>query len=184
MTPPVAQDRNAGPRHSARGFRRLREPSRNPQSAIRNGTGLTLIEILVALSILGVLASVALPLHQLTVKRNKELELRRSLRAMRTAIDQFKLEYDKAKGNARDAKDIFKGRVSVDRTGYPLTLQELVDAKILRRILRDPMNPQGNWVTRSYSDNPDSTISDSKDVFDVRSPSTAVALDGTTYDTW
>jgi general secretion pathway protein G len=167
----------ADPRHGV-------GPLRIPRSAIRNRRGLTLIEILVTLSVLGVLASVALPLHHLTVKRNKELELRRDLRAMRIAIDQFKLEYDKVKANARDAKEIFKSRTSLDRTGYPLNLQELVDTKVLRRVPRDPMNPQGKWVTRSYTDNPESSLSDEKDVFDVRSASTAEALDGTTYDTW
>lgn len=140
--------------------------------------------MLVTIAILGVLASVALPLHHHTVKRNKELELRRSLRTVRLAIDQFKLEFDKARANARDAKEIFKGRVSVDRTGYPLTLQEMLDTRILRRVPRDPMMPSGKWITRSYSDNPDSSISDDKDVFDIRSDSTASALDGTTYDTW
>ena len=148
------------------------------------GHGLTLIELIVTIAILGVLASVALPLHHLTVKRNKELELRRGLRAMRTAIDQFKLEYDKAKGNARDAKERFKGKVTVDRSGYPLTLEEVLETKLVRRLPRDPMNPGGKWVTRSYTDNPDSSLSDEKDVFDVRSASTTTALDGTTYDTW
>ena len=148
------------------------------------GRGLTLIELLVTISVLAILASVALPLHTLTVKRNKELELRRSLRTLRTAMDQFKAEYDKAKGNARDAKEIFKGKVTADRSGYPLTLQEMVDAKVLRRIPRDPMSPDGKLVTRSYSDNPESSISDGKDVYDVRTASTVTALDGTTYDTW
>lgn len=148
------------------------------------GHGLTLIELVVTIAILGVLASVALPLHHLTVKRNKELELRRSLRTLRTAIDQFKVEYDKVKANARDAKERFKGKVTADRTGYPLTLEELAETKLVRRIPRDPMNPEGKWVTRSYSDNPESSLSDGKDVFDVRSASAATALDGTTYDTW
>ncbi len=148
------------------------------------GRGLTLIEVVVTLAILGVLASVALPLHHLSVRRTKELELRRSLREMRTAIDQFKLEYDKAKANARDAKPMFKPKLSVDRSGYPLALEELVGTKVLRRIPRDPMTPEGKWLTRSYSDNADSSLSDDKDVFDVRSASTTTALDGTTYDTW
>ncbi len=148
------------------------------------GKGLTLIELLVTISVLAILASVALPLHTLTVKRNKELELRRSLRTLRTASDQFKTEYDKAKGNARDAKERFKTKVTADRSGYPLTLEEMVEAKVLRRVPRDPMSPDGKWVTRSYSDNPDSSISDGKDLYDVRSASTVTALDGTTYDTW
>jgi general secretion pathway protein G len=146
--------------------------------------GLTLIELLVSISILGVLAAVAMPLVQVSVIRTKELELRRSLRKTREGIDQFKAEYDKARGNARDARDEFKKKVSVDRTGYPLTLDEMVETKILRRIPRDPMSPDGTWVTRSFSDHPESSLSDGKDVYDARSASKAVALDGTTYDTW
>ena len=146
--------------------------------------GLTLIELLVSIAVLGVLAGVAMPLVQVTVTRTKELELRRALRKVREGIDQFKVEYDKARANARDARADFKKRVSVDRTGYPLTLEELVEGKILRRIPRDPMNLEGRWVIRSYSDNPDSSLSDAKDVYDIRSASQAVALDGTIYDTW
>ncbi len=150
----------------------------------RKTRGLTLIELLVSIAVLGVLAGVAMPLVQVTVTRTRELEVRRALRKVREGIDQYKAEYDKARGNARDARADFKKRVSVDRTGYPLTLEELVEGKILRRIPRDPMNPEGRWVIRSYSDNPDSSLSDAKDVYDIRSASKAVALDGTTYDTW
>lgn len=146
--------------------------------------GLTLIELLVSIAVLGVLAGVAMPLVQVSVTRTRELELRRALRTVREGIDLFKAEYDKARGNARDARTDFKKRVSVDRTGYPLTLDELVETKVLRRIPRDPMNPDGKWITRSFSDNPDSSLSDGKDVWDIRSASKVVAIDGTTYDTW
>ena len=150
----------------------------------RTTRGLTLIELLVSIAVLGVLASVAMPLVQVSVTRTRELDLRRALRTVREGVDLFKAEYDKARGNARDARADFKKRVSVDRTGYPLTLDELVETKILRRLPRDPMNPDGKWITRSFSDNPDSSLSDGKDVWDIRSASKAVALDGTTYDTW
>jgi len=146
--------------------------------------GLTLIELLVSIAVLGVLAGVAMPLVQVSVQRTHELELRRALRKMREGIDQFKAEYDKARGNARDARTDFKKRISVDRTGYPLTLDEMVEAKILRRIPPDPMTPTGKWIPRSFSDNTDTSLSDAKDVYDIRSASKAVALDGTTYDTW
>lgn len=146
--------------------------------------GLTLIELLVSITVLGVLASVAMPLVQVSVTRARELELRRNLRTVREGIDLFKAEYDKARANARDARADFKKRVSVDRTGYPLTLDELVEAKTLRRVPRDPMTSDGKWVTQSYSDNPDSSLSDGKDVWDIRSASKAVALDGTKYETW
>jgi len=145
---------------------------------------LTFIELLISVAVLGILASVAMPLVQVSVTRTRELELRRTLRKVREGIDQFRAEYDKARANARDARADFKKRVSVDRTGYPLTLDELVETKILRRIPRDPMTPEGKWVTRSFSDKPDSSLSDGKDVYDVRSVSKVVALDGTTYDTW
>ncbi len=150
----------------------------------RTTRGLTLIELLVSIAVLGVLASVAMPLVHVSVTRTRELDLRRALRTVREGIDLFKAEYDKARGNVRDARTDFKKRVSVDRTGYPLTLDELVETKILRRIPRDPMNPDGKWITRSFSDNPDSSLSDGKDIWDIRSASKAVALDGTTYDTW
>ncbi len=146
--------------------------------------GLTLVELVVVLAVLGVLAAVAMPLVEVTVKRSKELELRRSLRETREALDRFKVEYDKARNKAKDAREIFVQRVSVDRTGYPLTLPELMETKILRRIPRDPMAPDSSWVTRSYSDSLDSSVTDARDVWDVRSSSTARALDGSTYDTW
>jgi general secretion pathway protein G len=154
-------------------------PARRPRRS-----GVTLIELLVAVAVLGILAGVALPLVQVTAIRTRELELRRALRSVRQGIDQFKAEYDKARTNVRDARDVFKRKVSVDRTGYPLTLDELAETKILRRVPRDPMTADGKWVARSFSDNPESSLSDAKDVYDIRSASKAVALDGTTYDTW
>ncbi len=161
-----------------RGIRRRR-------GVARSGVcGVTLIEIVVAVAILGILAAVAMPLAQTTATRSRELELRRNLRNIRESIDLFKLEYDKARNNVKEARQDFRKLVSVDRTGYPLTLEEMVGLKILRRVPRDPMNPNGKWVARSFSDNPESSLSDAKDVYDVRSASKAVALDGTKYDTW
>jgi general secretion pathway protein G len=146
--------------------------------------GLTMIELLVTISILGILAGVAMPLAQTTATRTRELELRRNVRKIREGLDQFKAEYDKAKANAADARQEFKKKVSVDRSGYPLTLEEMVETKILRRVPPDPMTADGKWVLRSFSDNPESSLSDAKDVYDIRSASKAVALDGTRYDTW
>lgn len=146
--------------------------------------GFTLVELLITIALLGVLASVAMPLVEATVTRTRELELRRSLRRMREGIDRFKLEYDKAKQNAKDAREVFKELLSADRTGYPLTLEEMVETKTLRRIPKDPMAEDGEWGTRSYSDGLQSTLTDGRDVYDVASTSTATALDGSTYDTW
>lgn len=143
-----------------------------------------MIELLVTISILGILAGVAMPLAQTTATRTRELELRRNLRKIREGLDQFKAEYDKAKANAADARQEFKKKVSMDRSGYPLTLEEMVETKILRRVPLDPMSADGKWVLRSFSDNPESSLSDAKDVYDIRSASKALALDGTRYDTW
>jgi general secretion pathway protein G len=149
-----------------------------------NQRGLTLVELLITIAVLGILASAAMPLLETTVRRTKEIEFRRALREVREGIDRFKAEYDKAKQNAKESQEIFKGKVSVDRTGYPLTLEELVETKVLRRIPKDPMVPDGRWVPRSYSDRLDATLTDGRDVYDVRTASRAEALDGTTYDTW
>ena len=157
---------------------------RRPDARHRAARGFTLIELLVSIAVLGVLAGVAMPLAQISITRTREMELRRTLRTVRESIDQFKAEYDRAKANAKDARADFKKLVSVDRTGYPQTLDEMVATKTLRRIPRDPMTPEGKWITRSFSDNVESSLSDAKDVYDIRSASHAVALDGTTYDTW
>ena len=146
--------------------------------------GFTLVELLITLTVLGVLASVAMPLVEVTVKRTKEIEFRRGLREIREGIDRFKTEYDKARQNARDAREIFKTRVSSERSGYPLTLEELVETKTLRRIPKDPMSTEGQWVSRSYSDSLDTTLTDRRDIYDVRSASTATAMDGSRYDSW
>lgn len=157
---------------------------RRPEGQGHPARGLTLIELLVSISVLGVLAGIAMPLVKISVTRTREMELRRTLRTVRMNIDQFKVEYDKAKANSKDARPAFKSLVVADRSGYPLTLDEMVQTKTLRRIPRDPMSPDGKWITRSYSDNVESSISDGRDVFDIRSASHVVALDGTTYDTW
>lgn len=151
---------------------------------MKDRRGFTLIEVVVTVAILAVLATAALSFAQVSAQRVRELELRRNLRVLRTGIDRFKLEYDKARTNARDARPAFRELVVLDRSGYPLTLEEMVELKVLRRVPRDPVTPDGEWVTISFSDNPGSSLGDARDVFDVHSRSTRKALDGTTYDSW
>jgi general secretion pathway protein G len=153
---------------------------------------LTLVELLVTLVILSILAAAALPYAEVTVRREKELELRRALRDVRTAIDAFN-------------EDWKSGRVSRTSTagsedGYPKSLQVLVDGadagdakgskrKYLRRVPRDPFAdparpPAEQWILRAYQDNADSIVWGGRDVYDIRSGSDGTALDGTHYRDW
>jgi len=158
-----------------------------------NSQGITLIELLVVIAIVSILASAAMPLSRMTMKRTKEIELRGSLRILRTAIDAFRQDCVEKKLSTDYCKS--------DQDYYPEALEQLIDPlklagavdktkKYLRRIPRDPMttldssgNPN-NWGLRSYSDQPDSTQWGGGNVFDVYSKSEAVALDGSKYSMW
>jgi general secretion pathway protein G len=152
-------------------------------------TGLTLLELLLAVVILSVLASAVLPMAEVTVRRSKELELRRGLREIRTAIDAYKADFDRA---VREKKII----VSIDDTGYPESLEVLVEGsdwgglysykrRYLRKIPRDPFDEYDEgWGLRSYKDDPDTYFQGGDDVYDVYSHNTRLALDGTPYNTW
>jgi general secretion pathway protein G len=145
--------------------------------------GFTLIELLIAVAIVGVLASIALPLYELSLQRSKETELRRALRDIRTALDRYKQASD-------------EGRIlrSPADSGYPPTLNALVDgvtdakspagAKIyfLRRIPPDPFSA-GGWGLRSYESPPEQPRP-GRDVFDVFSLSEASGLNGVAYRAW
>ena len=161
-----------------------------PPVAFRAGQrGMTLLELIIALVILGILAAVALPMAEVAATRNKEIELRRSLRDIRTAIDAWKADYDRAVA----AKKITP---SINETGYPESLEKLVEGndwgglypykrRYLRRIPIDPFDEFAEgWGLRSLKDDPDSTVYGGEDVFDVYSQSTRTALDGTEYQTW
>lgn len=157
-----------------------------------NSRGLTLIELLVTLVILSILAAAALPYAETTIRREKELELRRALRDIRSAIDAFNEDWKSGK--------IPKTASVVSDDGYPKTLQALTDGaetseakggkrKYLRRIPRDPFAdsakpPEEQWVLRGYQDERDSIMWGGRDVYDVRSASEATALDSTRYKDW
>jgi general secretion pathway protein G len=158
-----------------------------------NNRGLSLVELVITLIILSILAALILPSAQMTARRMKEIELRRDLRVIRTAIDDYKKTYDKAV----EEKKILS---SLNKSGYPETLQQLVEGtdfggavsakkKFLRRIPIDPFYPElkdgaPQWGLRSYKDEPDSTIWGGEDVFDVYSLSEEMAIDGTKYKDW
>jgi general secretion pathway protein G len=150
--------------------------------------GYTFIELLVVSTMLLVLASAIMPLTRVTMQRMREVELRRSLREMRTAIDKFKDAADLGQIGATDLK--------AGAENYPPDLETLVNGvsaandqtgrklKFLRRVPTDPMTKSTDWGLRSYQDDPDSTRWGGQDVFDVHSKSEATALDGSKYKDW
>ena len=153
---------------------------------------MTLIELLVVLVILSILAAAALPYAEVTVRRNKELELRRSLREIRTGIDRFHDDWE--------AGRIPKDGDAASGDGYPRSLGVLVDGLeladvsgsrryYLRRIPRDPFAPghvaaAEHWALRSYQDEPNALTWGGQDVYDVRSTAEGTALDGSRYREW
>ena len=151
--------------------------------------GLTFLEILIAMIIMSILAAAVLPMAEMTVKRTKEIELQRSLRDIRNAIDTYKADFEKAKA----AKKV---TVAIDENGYPEDLDVLVNGqewgdlyptprKYLRRIPKDPFDQYDEgWGFRSYKDDPDSTVWGGDDIYDIYSQSDGTALDGTPYNTW
>jgi general secretion pathway protein G len=145
--------------------------------------GYTFVELLIVVTVLMILASAVLPLAQVTSQRQREAELRRNLREIRTAIDKFK--------DAVDTGLIPTTELRPDNEGYPPDLDKLVDGvaiandatgrklKFLRRIPMDPMTNDTEWGLRAYQDRPDSTSWGGQNVFDVYSKSNGTALDGT-----
>ncbi len=159
----------------------LRRGNKKPR---RSERGLTLLELIIASSILLILASAALPVVRMTVVRSKEAQLHKALREIHDAIDRYK-----------DYADRNLIRVEVGSEGYPPDLETLVkgvqigagsDRKVrfLRRIPVDPMTGRAEWNLQAVQDDPDSTSWGGKNVFDVHSKSRATALDGSHYADW
>lgn len=164
-------------------------PGRSGATCAR-ASGFSLIELLVVVAIMAILASIGMPLAELSHQRSKEEDLRRCLREIRGGLDAYKRLVD-------------DGRIerAVDGTGYPPDLAALVDgvkdarsptgAKLyfLRRLPRDPMHADASvpaaetWTLRSYASPPDDPRP-GKDVFDVHSKSPLTGIDGTHYSSW
>ena len=154
---------------------------------MKRTSGFTYIELIIATFILAILAAAVVPVAEVTAKRVKEVELRRNLRILRDAIDNFKQSVDLGLIGGSD--------VELGSEGYPKDLEMLVEGvsqvgtvdkklKFLRRIPMDPMTHSVEWGLRSYQDEPDSTIWGGQNVYDVYTTSRETALDGTNYRDW
>jgi general secretion pathway protein G len=143
--------------------------------------GFTLIELIVATTILSIITMMALPLAQITIKRQRETQLRHALWQMRDAIDRYK-----------DYADRGSFQIKADSYGYPPSLDDLVKGvdvggkkvRFLRRLPVDPMTGKTEWALRSMQDDPDSDSWGGQNVFDIYTKSEGTALDGTKYKDW
>ena len=160
--------------------------SKQPAQRLRGLQGFTLIEMIVVVVIISILAAVAVPMVETSVKRHKEIELRRALRTLRSAIDEYR-------------KFIEENKIQVDEDtyNYPPTLDSLVEGieyrdkknndlikKFLRRIPLDPLTNTTEWGLRSYQDDADDYNWGGENVYDVYTKSERKALNGTYYKEW
>jgi general secretion pathway protein G len=145
-------------------------------------SGVTLLEMIVVVTILLILMGAAVPVLKVSVRRQREVELRRDLWEMRSAIDRYK---DAADKNAFQQK--------LGSEGYPPDMDTLVNGvevaggkklRFLRRIPVDPMTGNTDWGLRSMQDDPQSDSWGGQNVFDVYTKSTGVGLNGTKYKDW
>jgi general secretion pathway protein G len=144
--------------------------------------------LLVVTTLILVLAGAVMPLARITVQREREIELHRALREIRTAIDKYKDASDQGKVGGTDNQ--------LGSEGYPPDLKTLVEGvatvgdasgrklKFLRRIPMDPMTRSTDWGLRAYQDEPDAKSWGGKNVFDVYTKSEGTGLDGTHYRDW
>jgi len=148
----------------------------------QGGRGFTLLELIVAATILSILTLMALPLARVTIQREKERQLHRALWEMRDAIDRYKTMADRSAFQTK-----------VDSYGYPPDLDTLVKGvemqgaqkyRFLRSVPTDPMTKSKEWGFHSMQDDPDSDSWGGQNVFDVCSKSQGQGLDGTKYKDW
>jgi general secretion pathway protein G len=147
----------------------------------RGRAGFTLVELIVAITIMVILTMMAIPVARLGITREKEKELRYDLWMMRDSIDRYK-----------DAADRGAFQTKVGTENYPPDLETMVNGvdvggkkiRFLRKIPVDPMTGKAEWGLRSMQDDPASDSWGGQNVFDVYTKSEGTALDGTKYKDW
>jgi len=150
--------------------------------------GVTYIELLVVLAVIGVLTVAIMPINHWREKRQREQHLEMTLQMIRDSLDMYKRYVDEGLITQSD----------VEQRGYPVDLEELVDGveigdptsgetetmRFLARIPVDPMTGEVEWGLRSYQDDWDSNSWGGENVYDVYSLAEGVALDGSYYNEW
>ncbi len=149
--------------------------------------GFSFVELVVVCAILTSLTAVAFPIAQHTIKRQKEFELRYSLRMMRNAIDEYKRYSDAG---------LLELQQCLGCDGYPEDIESLIEAqrltgqgpdmvkRFMRRVPIDPMTGEAEWGQRSYQDDPDTDSWGGENIYDVYSLSVGTGLNGVPYQEW
>jgi general secretion pathway protein G len=154
---------------------------------MRSESGFTLLEMVVTATILMILAGALFPAVRMANRRRKELELRRDLRILRTAIDRYHVAAVQGMIGGTD--------LQLGNEGYPKDLDQLVKGvsqagkadrklKFLRQIPVDPMTGNKEWALKCYQDEPDSQSWCGENVWDVHTKAGGKGLDGTSYKDW
>ncbi|MFN3752343.1 MAG: type II secretion system protein [Thiobacillus sp.] len=156
----------------------------------RSDRGFTLIELVIAVAIVGVLALLAAPLLEITAQRQREAELRQALREIRTAIDAYHQAVQEKRIESPADASGYPPNLDVLAAGVPdVTRPDRRKIHFLRRLPRDPMHPDGKlaaaetWGLRSYASPPDAPAP-GEDVYDVHSLSDKVGMNGVPYREW
>ncbi len=155
-------------------------------STAQRAAGFSLLELIITLSILSILVASVVPLTRNNIKRQREYELKQTLREIRQGIDRYKVDCERGAVGPLDRK--------VNDECYPPSLETLVEGitppnttrkiRYLRRTPRDPMTGKEEWGVRSIQDDPKSDSTDGKNVYDVYSKSSETALNGSKYKDW
>lgn len=150
--------------------------------------GFTFVEIVVVTGVMAILATAALPIARVSMKRQREAELRRTLREVRLAIDRFK--------DMADLNQLASAEIPFGSENYPTSLEQLVEGvtrandasgrkvKFLRRVPIDPFTGTTDWGKRAYGDPPDSRVWGGQNIYDIYTKFDGKALDGTRYRDW